>query len=265
MGIKATAHFALKQEAEGAKAFSSAMGLAAGDVNQIHALIAGTRDALPAPQLATLASEWVDRDRSGWTALLVSQVCTEKGAFEEATDILETARRRVPADEPNQPRLLHLLATNSQKLGRYRRAVDQYEELIQQNEKDFVALNNLAYLYAEHLSNPDRALELANRAMDLAPEDAVSKANVLDTLGWAQYKAGQVDEAKLTLQQSVRNAPEALPNKLHLAEVLFEKGLDREGEMQLRLLVRLAQKEQDEEMIQRANVLASKYLRKDVR
>ena len=63
-----------------------------------------------------------------------------------------------------------------------------------------VAKNNLAYLIAETGGNLDRALDLAQEAKELLPDNP----NAADTLGWVLYKKQSHDAAIGYLREAVR-------------------------------------------------------------
>jgi tetratricopeptide (TPR) repeat protein len=76
------------------------------------------------------------------------------------------------------------------------------------------ALNNLAYLYSEHLNELDRAFEMAQRARGLLPWDPYAA----DTLGWILFKRQEFAWALSLLQESA--------DKLtYLPEVIYHLGM----------------------------------------
>ena len=60
-------------------------------------------------------------------------------------------------------------------------------------------MNYLGYIWVDRGLNFDRALALIKRALELAP----GEASILDSLGWAYYRAGQYEEAVKTLERAV--------------------------------------------------------------
>ena len=90
------------------------------------------------------------------------------------------------AIDPAQPRLHHTLGLLYERTGELSSAVDHYEAAIRHKPDHAEAKNNLAYLYAERGENLDRALDLAQDAKQLMPDDP----NAADTLGWVLYRRG---------------------------------------------------------------------------
>jgi tetratricopeptide (TPR) repeat protein len=105
-------------------------------------------------------------------------------------------------------------------------AVSNYEAAVRAGDKTGVAANNLAWIYAQQGSNLDRALELANRAHDLAPNNA----GVLDTIGFVRLKRREYTDAVATLERArdmvlSQDDPATLTEiKRHLAEAYLRAG-----------------------------------------
>jgi tetratricopeptide (TPR) repeat protein len=102
-------------------------------------------------------------------------------------------------------------------------AAKAYEETLKVNPDLWSPMNNLAYLKAEMLGDPAGAIPLAERLVQLAPD----QASVLDTVGWVYYKNSDLERAKRYLSDSIAINP-AADTYVHLAEVLLKSG-DRSG------------------------------------
>ena len=114
------------------------------------------------------------------------------------------------------------LATIHEQLKHYDMAGGVYEELLAVNPKFVPALNNLAYLYSEHLARPDAAYELAKRAKLVLPEEP----RIADTLGWILFKKGQYRDALQLLQESARKLPDEPELQFHLGSALYMLGAE---------------------------------------
>ena len=104
---------------------------------------------------------------------------------------------------PTSERPLMLSALIHDRMKEYAKAAATYEKLLAQNANFAPALNNLAWLYAEHLNQPDRAYELARKARTAQPGDP----SIADTLGWICYKRGDYPQAVTLLRESVAKLP----------------------------------------------------------
>ncbi|MEM9386295.1 MAG: XrtA/PEP-CTERM system TPR-repeat protein PrsT [Pseudomonadota bacterium] len=112
-------------------------------------------------------------------------------------------------------------AQYSQGKGDLSQAAADYELLLEQNESNVVAWNNLAWAYSE-LRDP-RALEAAKNALDLA---SASPA-IQDTYGWMLILDGQLENGVSMLRDAWEAAPSNGDIGYHLAA-----GLARAGDME---------------------------------
>jgi tetratricopeptide (TPR) repeat protein len=104
------------------------------------------------------------------------------GRTSQTIEIYEKALQR----KPDQPRIHHFLGVLYEYGGKPDVAVTHYEEAIRLSPDLAESKNNLAYLYAESGKNLDRALDLAQDAKALMPDDP----NTADTLGWVLFRRG---------------------------------------------------------------------------
>jgi tetratricopeptide (TPR) repeat protein len=107
---------------------------------------------------------------------------------------------------------------------RYPEAQAVYEEAISITPDDAVALNNLACIYGEYLDppNPRKCLSCAQRAHALVMRSGQPNADVKDTLGWALFLNGQVDQAIEMLRASL-DISETPAAHVHLAAALLAR------------------------------------------
>jgi tetratricopeptide (TPR) repeat protein len=98
------------------------------------------------------------------------------------------------------------------QLQAHERARDAYEKYLSIKPDATTVLNNLAFIYAEHLNKPDRGLELARQARKLdsrSPE-------IADTLGWILYQRGDHAEALELFKESAAKLPKNGEVQYHL-------------------------------------------------
>jgi len=136
---------------------------------------------------------------------------------------IDPARQRLAAITAAEPRNISArlrLAGLEAKAGNQAGAAVQYRAVLDVDSSNLFALNDLAYALAA--TDPDQALSLAQRATELAPDNA----NVQDTLGWVYYRKGIYNIALRHLKAAV--AKEASPKReYHLAICHLRSG-DRE-------------------------------------
>jgi tetratricopeptide (TPR) repeat protein len=96
-------------------------------------------------------------------------------------------------------------------------ARDAYEKLIAFQPDCAPALNNLAYLYAEHYGDLTNAAKMAERARKAHPNDPY----VADTLAWILYKQGQYPRALSLIQEGLEKEPNNAEVQMHLGMTYY--------------------------------------------
>ena len=90
------------------------------------------------------------------------------------------------------------------------------------------ALNNFAYLLAEHANRPDEALKYAEKAVR---ESARTTADYVDTLGWILYRKGLYQQAVHHLERAATGGNPVA--KYHLAMAYAKAGDRKRGQIAL--------------------------------
>jgi tetratricopeptide (TPR) repeat protein len=100
------------------------------------------------------------------------------------------------------------------------KAREAYEKAITLNPRFAAAANNLAWIYSEHGGNKDKALQLAQTAKELVPDDP----RISDTLGWILYKRGVYQRALALLKESAAKLPGNAQVQYHLGMAYQQAG-----------------------------------------
>ena len=103
--------------------------------------------------------------------------------------------------------------------------ITDYYEKSYRDRPDALAANNLAWTYAEGDEELDKALHLAREAV----KEKLDEPHWLDTLGWVQFKRGELDVAVETLRKVTKIDPQANYAHYHLAVVLAKADRAREA------------------------------------
>jgi tetratricopeptide (TPR) repeat protein len=161
--------------------------------------------------------------------LLLAQLYVVSNRQEQAIDRLNSSLK----NNENASALL-LLASIHERMKNFSSARDAYEKMLSVSPNSPVALNNLAVIYSEHLGQIDKALDLAKRAREAAPNEP----HLGDTLGWIVFKKGDHGNAHRILQESASKLPNDPEVQFHagmghyvlgdeeLARVAFEKAIN---------------------------------------
>src|SRR5438874_5349065 len=126
----------------------------------------------------------------------------------------------VLAKKPNDVRALLLAGFIYDAMKDYNKARDSYEKLLTVDPNSALALNNLAFIYAEKLNDLNRAAGLAQKARSIAP----TNPSVLDTLGWITYKQGDYKQAADLLRESVAKSPDNPEIQFHFGMAEYMMG-----------------------------------------
>ncbi len=165
-------------------------------------------------QALELLSAAYDRQPNSTTLVFLSQAYMLKGETGEAESLLQAWLK----DHPNDGPILHQLGSLYVSSGNDDGAVEMYERLLVESPDDVIALNNLAWLYRE--AEQDRALELASRAVELAPGHGA----VTDTYAMVRYHRGEYSEALAANQKALESAPDNPQLLYHRARILADSG-----------------------------------------
>jgi tetratricopeptide (TPR) repeat protein len=144
-----------------------------------------------------------------------AQVLREANRHREAYDVLADALRK----EPEQPELLYDSALTAEKLERFEVLEANLRKLIQVRPDHAHAYNALGYSFAERNLRLPEARKLIEKALELAPEDFF----IIDSMGWVQYREGDLKGAAATLRRAYNGRPDAEIGA-HLGEVLWMLG-----------------------------------------
>ena len=144
-----------------------------------------------------------------------AQLLREANRSGEAFDLLDKALKA----DPEQPELLYDFALTAEKLQKYDVLEANLRKLIEVRPEHAHAYNALGYSFAERNLRLPEARDLIEKALQLAPEDYF----IVDSLGWVQYREGNLKGAAETLRRAYSGRPDAEIGA-HLGEVLWVMG-----------------------------------------
>jgi len=142
------------------------------------------------------------------TLLTISDLLIVQNKPNDAIKLLNAALEKTPKDLA-----IHFkLANIYQQQNDSKQAETHYDLILAEQNDNVIALNNLAILYTQQ--NDPRALDLAKRAYEKAPESAA----ILDTYGHILLKQNQASVGLTILEKAATLAPKQNDIQLHLAE-----------------------------------------------
>ena len=152
--------------------------------------------------------------------LIEAETLAANNQTDRAWNTLQQALKQYPDD-------LNLLYSRAM-LAEKRNDLDQMERdlraIIKREPDNAMALNALGYTLSDRTTRYTEAKALIQQAYDLNPDDPA----VLDSLGWVNYRLGNLDEAERLLRQALERFPDQ-EVAAHLGEVLWANGKQREA------------------------------------
>ena len=130
---------------------------------------------------------------------------------------------------PNDPDMLYEQAMLAERLNQMELAETQLRKLIALKPDYHHAYNALGYSLADRGQKLDEAKALIEKALELAPGDPY----ITDSLGWVEYKRGNLEQAATWLEKAYAKQPDAEIGA-HLAEVWFKQGKTQAAQELLR-------------------------------
>lgn len=107
------------------------------------------------------------------------------------------------------------LATAQQRSGDFASAETTLREILKQNSRNPIALNNLGYFLIERNQKLDEALNLIQQAVRIDP----TNPSYLDSLGWAYFQLGKYAEAEKHLKNAAKYDIGSATIQEHLGDV----------------------------------------------
>jgi Flp pilus assembly protein TadD len=149
-----------------------------------------------------------------------AQLLREAGHYQEAFDLLGRALQK----NPDYPDLLYDYAMAAEKLNRLDVLEENLLKLIKLKPDYAHAYNALGYTLADRTDRLAEAAKYIQQALKLAPEDPF----IIDSMGWVQYRMGNLKEGAAYLRKAYADRPDP-EIAAHLGEVLWVQGKHEEA------------------------------------
>ena len=154
-------------------------------------------------------------DEKTQLVLAEGQLLRDAKRHDESYKLLSQALAIAPDSVP----LLYDTAMAAERLNQVAVMEKQLRRIIELKPDYAHAYNALGYSLADRNLRLPEALQLIEKARELAPDDAF----ILDSLGWVHFRLGDLKLAREHLQRAYDARPDA-EVAVHLAEVLWSSG-----------------------------------------
>ncbi|MCL5059968.1 MAG: tetratricopeptide repeat protein [Candidatus Thermoplasmatota archaeon] len=184
-----------------ARARQAALLARAGKPDAARALLAATRGENEAQNVRLIQAQ--------------AELLRESREHGTAFEVLSEGLKRYP----DSAELLYDRAMAAEKLGKLDVLETDLRRVMALRPDDAQAYNALGYTLVDRTDRLAEAMTLLDKALVLAPDDPF----ILDSVGWAQYRSGNLARAQEYLERAykVRPDPEIAA---HLGEVLWARG-----------------------------------------
>ncbi len=152
--------------------------------------------------------------------LLEGEILVKREEFKEALALFDHAIER----SPQGINLLYSRAMVLEKLDRIEDLEKDLRKILAMQPDNAVVLNALGYTLADRTGRLKEASELIAKAYAINSEDPA----IIDSMGWMQYRLGNLNAALDYLQQAYEKFPDA-EVAAHLGEVLWKLGRKEEA------------------------------------
>jgi tetratricopeptide (TPR) repeat protein len=178
-----------------------------GKMNEARELLRGTPELQPSDARAKLNAE--------------VQLLRDYKLFAQAYALLAQALQRDPKDAD----LAYDQAMVAEKLGENAEMERLLRQVIAAKPDYHHAYNALGYGLADRGTNLPEARQLITKALEFAPNDPF----IIDSLGWVEFRSGNLGEAQRLLKGAYQSRPDA-EIAAHLGEVLWAMGRKTEAQ-----------------------------------
>lgn len=148
--------------------------------------------------------------------LVEAEILAELDRDPEALKVYDAAL----AAHPDDPDLLYARGLHGAAMQRLEVVEASFGRLLELEPDHADGLNAFGYSLADLTDRYPEALSLIRRALDLKPEEGA----ILDSMGWVQYRLGNLELALDYLNQAIAKLPEDPEVAAHLGEVLWTLG-----------------------------------------
>lgn len=136
--------------------------------------------------------------------------------YAAAARIAQAAAKRFPESTEVSFRL----ASSLERAGSPAEAEKIFLQLLEQKPNDAATMNYLGYMWADRNEHLDRAKDMLERAVAREPRNGAYR----DSLGWADFRLGNLAAAEKNLHEAQRREPEDPTIEEHLGDLAERQG-----------------------------------------
>jgi tetratricopeptide (TPR) repeat protein len=183
---------------------------------------AGNLDALDRTDeaIAALQAMAAERPDRLQPVVQLGDLLSGKKRYGEAVAAYDAALARVGAPEPRYWSVFYSRGVALERAGDWPRAEADFLRALSLQPEQPMVLNYLGYSWIDKGMRLNEALKMIEHAVELRPNDG----NIVDSLGWANYRLGNFDQATLHLEHAVELRPGDPTINDHLGDAYWQVG-----------------------------------------
>ncbi len=158
--------------------------------------------------------------------------------WEESAEVYSQLIEQIDGDRPRDWRYFYVRGIAFERSGQWERAEADLLKALELNPEQPYVLNYLGYSWVDQGLNLTEALDMIDRAIAILPRDGY----IIDSLGWAYYKLGRIDEAIAELERALQYLPNDPEINDHLGDAYWVAGRQREAMFQWRIAIDVDEK-----------------------
>jgi len=146
------------------------------------------------------------------------------------------------------------LASSFESEGNYQRARELYEEVLKRDPSIDIAANNLASLLTDKFGSKqdlEKALSITSHFKNS------DQPYFADTYGWVNYRLGEYEEARSSLEKAAEVGSDVAVFHYHLAKLYLALEMNSEADTHLARARELAENENDADLLEQINQASS--------
>jgi tetratricopeptide (TPR) repeat protein len=141
------------------------------------------------------------------------------GKYEDALEVADEGLMYVVDNKRMEGQFLMLKGESLYKLGKVQQAFKIFDESIQLDPDNFIALNNYAYYLSLAGKDLDKAERMSGRVIEKFPDNST----YLDTYAWVLFKKGEYKLAKFYMESALKYGGNDNSTLLeHYGDILFK-------------------------------------------
>lgn len=165
----------------------------------------------------------------------LGDILRQRNRFPEAAAAYDEALNRLGPPQAGDWPLLYARGIAYERAGDWARAEGDFTRALELSPEQPYVMNYLAYTWVEMGKNLPEARRMLERAVELRPNDG----NIVDSLGWALFKLGDLAGAVRWMERAVELEPRNAVINDHLGDVYWSAGRRAEAQFQWQRALRL--------------------------